>query len=1152
MKNLFYVVMYFTFITGFSQTNKKALYDVNKISIQLNELKNPDLVSSSDKFLLFQKNNNFSLWSAQDKRKLYEFFVDGIEIRAILNPNSKNIIFFLKKNGNESVFVGKLEVETGFYEEKEIENNEFNPLNFKSNFKIDVKKEELYIFSNNSLWNFNIKDLTIKNIMSFDESLKGNYIDFLFINQKSICFKIESDKKKRFYITQLRPSEWKLDSVMVFDKTSKKITKIKLENNAIGAYSHKDNHIIVDYKNKISSLNVFSFEQKNHQKKENERIYKTLNENEKTLLFIGDIDIDNARKSKYDVLEKEFKKNGKELSFDMYLYYTKQSPYNLLRVDHIDSKNKYIHGKLDLPIEYYWNPAKIYFATNYGISFSRNGVFSYYSDINKSQRWELDYTRENLTLYEGLTLNDKGDFTFFGYDGLTVLNVANDAVIKQNKANFTLKNKFFLHNQNVLFVYIIKEKKKNFVQFELKDSKGIILWKSERINSKIKEEINVNTFINQAETKAYIAISPLYYDENNKQYSYVLDLENKSLQKNKIRTGFLFSKDFSFAQVGFTGDFLIFSNFSNTNIKIENADFLTTLENNDIIYKNYNSNDFILRGTASKNGILEKSKYNFPTKENFNAKFAPFHYHNNKKLLFGANENQLFIWKLEEENPFKKVTLNYQNAVYLATSNKQLFIYYSNGFIDILDLKTFDIISTFAVHTKNENSYKAFFNKDLKFFIPKEIIREYHFVKGFETFPLLSYELFLNRPDIILSNLGYTNTKTIALYKEAYLKRLKNSGYTEKTDYLSIEKPIISLKNREAITSLSDTKNLKLDLETSADLDSTFIYINGVPIVKNKISKTTFSKSVMLGNGLNKITVIGVNKEGVKSEPISLEVTFENVEKPKIYYVGIGVSKYLDNSMNLKFADIDVKSISKVLSKKFDGRIKIDTLTNANATKENILKLKSILHKTTINDVVIVSFSGHGLVNDTNDFFFATHDIDFKNPTEKGLSYNDIQNLIEDIPARKRLLLIDACHSGELDNEEIITTEKTSENVTSYIPEGAKGTIRVSKKTGFKTSFEIMKSLFYDTERGNGSFVISAAGGKEFAFESKDWGNGVFTYSFLKALEDLKLDRRNNKQPIKISMIKDYIYRNVIKLTNNQQKPTSRSDNIEWDWVLIE
>ena len=37
---------------------------------------------------------------------------------------------------------------------------------------------------------------------------------------------------------------------------------------------------------------------------------------------------------------------------------------------------------------------------------------------------------------------------------------------------------------------------------------------------------------------------------------------------------------------------------------------------------------------------------------------------------------------------------------------------------------------------------------------------------------------------------------------------------------------------------------------------------------------------------------------------------------------------------------------------------------------------------------------------------------------------------------------------------------------------------------------------------------------------------------------------------INISELKNYIYKEVSRLTNNQQKPTSRAENLEWDWVL--
>lgn len=1148
---LFYGIIFLITAQLFSQNKTdKILYDVNKPFIQLNELKNPILISSSDELLLFKGENNFSIWVARDKRKMYDFSIDGDEFKALLTPNSKNILFFVKKEGNEALFAGNLNVKSGIYQERQIKNKDFFPLNFKATFKFESDNKNLVIYANNKLWDFNLESFNVKKTFSFDKKLESNYIDFLSISENTICFKIESDVKKRYYVSQLRPAEWKLDSVMLFDKTTKNLSKVNIKESATGAYAHLDNKIIVDFTNKISSVDLLSFEQIEYPKKENERIYKTIIEKEKTLLFIGDKDLDNAQKSKYEDLQKDFKKNGKGLSFFMYKYNTNKSSYNLLRVDKIDTQNNYIDGNLTLPIVYDWNPTTIYFKTNYGIPYARNGVHTFYSDIDKTQRWSLDYTREELEIFEGLTLNNKGDFTFYGYDGLEVSNITKDKEIEE-KSNIKLKRLFYLQNQNILEGYVKQQKKKKLIQILLKDKNNKIIWEPELIDAKIKEEVNVSIYLNHSQTQAFLNVSPLYYDENNKSYSFLIDLEKKEISKSKEQNGAYITENYSYIN-SFGDYFMVYNKFSKKEQNIQNNVFLATLKNDNIIYKDNTKEGFVLKGKVTDNGIEKNFKYYLPNSDKFQFNASPFSFIKSKNLLAGVYQKELLFWNLDDENPLQKVQLNYGSATYLTNSDNQLFVYYKNGFIDVIDLESFEILSTFTIHKKNDVLYKAFFNDDLKFFIPKEIIKEYHFVKGFETFPLANYELFLNRPDVILAKLGYTSPELVEVYKKAYLKRLENSGYSEKTDYLSIEKPKLLLANRNEIQPIAKSTALTLNFKAEEKLDSLLIYINGVPILKNKPLKNEFEESVILGNGLNKIAVFGINKEGIQSESINLEVTLENDEKPTIHYFGIGVSKYADASMNLKFADKDVRSLAKAFQTKFVGRVKIDTLNNENATKENILAFKKKLANTNINDIVIVSFSGHGLVDEANDFYFATHNIDFNKPNTNGLAYIDIQHLVENIPARKKLLLIDACHSGELDADEIKETDVKSNNVTAYLPEGAKGTITNDKKSGFKTSFEIMKSSFNNSDRGNGAFVISAAGGKEYAFESKDWGNGVFTYSFINALNDLKLDKFNNEQAITISMLKDYIYKNVKELTNNKQKPTSRAENLEVDWVLVD
>lgn len=89
-------------------------------------------------------------------------------------------------------------------------------------------------------------------------------------------------------------------------------------------------------------------------------------------------------------------------------------------------------------------------------------------------------------------------------------------------------------------------------------------------------------------------------------------------------------------------------------------------------------------------------------------------------------------------------------------------------------------------------------------------------------------------------------------------------------------------------------------------------------------------------------------------------------------------------------------------------------------------------------------------------------------------------------------------------------------------------------------------SMFSDLRKGSVAMVISSASGKEFAFESTDWQNGVFTYCFLEGLKSGNADS-NLDQTISVSEVRDYVGKRVGELTNDKQHPTSRAENLEDD-----
>jgi len=78
---------------------------------------------------------------------------------------------------------------------------------------------------------------------------------------------------------------------------------------------------------------------------------------------------------------------------------------------------------------------------------------------------------------------------------------------------------------------------------------------------------------------------------------------------------------------------------------------------------------------------------------------------------------------------------------------------------------------------------------------------------------------------------------------------------------------------------------------------------------------------------------------------------------------------------------------------------------------------------------------------------------------------------------------------------------------------------------------------------------VSSAGGAEYAIESENWRNGAFTYCLLYGLSSKKADLNNNKM-ILLSELQEYLLFEVNKLTNGQQTPTSRVENLNNDFRL--
>lgn len=439
---------------------------------------------------------------------------------------------------------------------------------------------------------------------------------------------------------------------------------------------------------------------------------------------------------------------------------------------------------------------------------------------------------------------------------------------------------------------------------------------------------------------------------------------------------------------------------------------------------------------------------------------------------------------------------------------------------------------------------------------------------GFEQF-----DVQFNRPDKILAQLPNADTALIRSYYLAYQKRLRQLGLNEKQFASTIHLPVTKIRDKFTVrpTTSAATYTFTVDFyDTKYAVASIQVLVNNNPVfgkegkrLPDKSTNAAQQLSVQLSRGNNNIKVYCVNEKGIASLKESFDVlsTYAFEKPTTTYFIGIGVSNYKDSTNNLKYAVKDVRDLAKTFGTYYTNHV-IDTLLNEQATKENILALKHKLLQTTVNDRVIVAVTGHGLLSDSLDFYYGTYDVDFNKPAQRGLKYDWLEGLLDDIPARQKLLLIDACHSGALDKESLLAVQQKDNNRTDAIAAetttvkeyGTKGSVvlRKEKKVAVNSVFDLMQSSFADVSNSNGTIVISAAGGLEFAYESPEWNNGVFTYCIRRGIENELADKLggNFDKRISVQELLRYVSTQVPQLTNGKQRPISRRENLDFDWLI--
>ncbi|MEM6725979.1 MAG: caspase family protein [Bacteroidota bacterium] len=229
-----------------------------------------------------------------------------------------------------------------------------------------------------------------------------------------------------------------------------------------------------------------------------------------------------------------------------------------------------------------------------------------------------------------------------------------------------------------------------------------------------------------------------------------------------------------------------------------------------------------------------------------------------------------------------------------------------------------------------------------------------------------------------------------------------------------------------------------------------------------------------------------------------------NPESIKIWAVIVGIADYA-KMPKLRYTDDDAYQVYAHLKSPEGGALpdeQITVLIDERATKEKIeTALRETFGKADPNDVIFLYFSGHGVKG-------AFLPVDYKGRNRVTVSHEEIKNIMEESPAKFKICIADACHSGSM-------------AASRSLAGGASEAVEL-----FYTSFKTVKP---------GTALLLSSKSDEISLESNGLFQGVFSHYLIRGL---KGEADNNAdRVVTVDELFQFVSTGVSDFTINYQSP---------------
>lgn len=227
-----------------------------------------------------------------------------------------------------------------------------------------------------------------------------------------------------------------------------------------------------------------------------------------------------------------------------------------------------------------------------------------------------------------------------------------------------------------------------------------------------------------------------------------------------------------------------------------------------------------------------------------------------------------------------------------------------------------------------------------------------------------------------------------------------------------------------------------------------------------------------------------------------------------VYVVGVGAA-----TGGLQYCEDDARKFVGLVGDKLRvPRENIRLLLGSNSSKgEFVDSLRWLARKTQPEDLVIIYFSGHGtLVPDPPGIHHADGKsaafVCYHNKQTLRINDPDLDRILllgadfaktmRDVPARRRLIVVDSCHSGS------INKALSSNLIPKFIPLLTEDDMKeVRVEPGAAALEDDIAAGRYKELIDNKDTLVAACAKTESSYEDRAKKSGLFTYWFVKSLE---------------------------------------------------